>query len=34
VAGADHVAIQVLNPDQLLATLAALAEPLGLPEHA
>jgi len=34
VAGADHVAIQVHNPDQLLATLAALAEPLGIPEHA
>jgi probable F420-dependent oxidoreductase len=30
-AGADHVAIQVVDAANLLPTLAALAEPLGLP---
>ena len=32
-AGADHVAIQVLNPEQLLPTLNELATALGLPDH-
>jgi probable F420-dependent oxidoreductase len=32
-AGADHVAIQVLNPDQLLPTLNVLARALRLPDR-